>query len=170
MFATGLLDDAELAVVAVDRAKGKVFEQRYTTDVCPTLTTNNKWLWVISLNDMSLPDEDRAFFRLLDSRERFILQGFPHEVASKLPTEVCRVKAAGNAYPVPLLIANLHGMIKTITESNIDIVAWPSNLPTPPPMPEPSPIKKRPASIAMPEPKNKPKPAKKIRTTIWVES
>ena len=75
--ASGDLKGAEVAIAAVDRGAGKTWPQKWYVDVCPTLTTANKYLFLMSLKDMSQPDHARAFFRFLDPRERMCLQGFP---------------------------------------------------------------------------------------------
>ena len=91
--ASGDLKGAEVAIAAVDRGAGKTWPHKWYVDVCPTLTTANKFLFLMSLKDMSQPDHARAFFRFLDPHERMCLQGFPPELADKMPTKPCAIKA-----------------------------------------------------------------------------
>ena len=121
----GTLDNVEYVVFSVDRAEGKVWKARYHKDICPTLTCNNRYLFVVSVSDLeSKSDVGRTCFRFLHPRERFCLQGFKTSVYDAMPSDICAIKAAGNAYPVPLLVANLHGMVKAIHDSAIDLNHW----------------------------------------------
>ena len=56
--------------------------------------------------------------------ERLILQGLPKELHLLLPKGKT-VKAAGNAYPVPLIIATLNPMLLALHRSGLDLVNWP---------------------------------------------
>ena len=96
----------------LDRADGKKYQRRYTQNACPTLTTNNSYLFVASL-DFKKSDQDRKFFRFLDPSERMNLQGFAGATL-KEASDALRVKASGNAYPAPLMIAVLHPILKQL--------------------------------------------------------
>ena len=127
----GVLDGVKFAVFAVDRAEGKVYKARYKKDVCPTLTCSNKYLFVVSLIDLEFEDDDlKICFRFVHPSERLRLQGFGMEVYDALPSDACAVKAAGNAYPVPFILANVHGMIKRIHDSGVDLSSWPEHINT----------------------------------------
>ena len=95
----------DLSVFPLDRADGKKYQRRYTQNACPTLTTNNSYLFVASL-DFKKSDQDRKFFRFLGPSERMNLQGFAGATL-KEASDALRVKASGNAYPVPLMIPDL---------------------------------------------------------------
>ena len=125
----GLLDDVSFAIFAVDRAEGKVFQARYHKDICPTLTCNNKYLFIVSVTDLGeKADDEMLCFRFFHPRERFRLQGFDAKIYDKLSSDACALKAAGNAYPVPLLVANLHGIVNTIANSTIKLKSWPQDI------------------------------------------
>ncbi len=70
-----------------------------------------------------VPDKERVFFRKVRGTERIVGQGFPKSTRLQLPG--LSVKAAGNAYPVPLIIANLHGMINAIGNPAFAFASWP---------------------------------------------
>ena len=79
-------------------------------DRVPTLTTSNSYLFISDLQ-VAAKDDDREFFRFILPEERFTLQGFPKEIASSFSSTALQIKAAGNAYPVPLIAAAVHGLI-----------------------------------------------------------
>ena len=54
--------------------------------------------------------------------EKLVAQGFSKAVHLDLSRR-CAVKAAGNAYPVPLMIAVLHGIINLLSTFHLE--AWP---------------------------------------------
>ena len=54
---TALPDD--IVVVALDRAKGKVFRQNYRINQVPTLTCHNRYLFLISVADVINQVEDK---------------------------------------------------------------------------------------------------------------
>ena len=49
-------------------------------------------------------------------------QGFPKDCRLHLPTSLC-VFASGNAYPVPCIIACVHGMVAAL--ATFDLLNWP---------------------------------------------
>ena len=83
---------------------------------------------MVSHDDLDALDDDKAFFRFLHPRERSQLQGLPESIYDNLPTDACAIKAAGNAYPVPLLIAHMHGIINAIHGASVDLMSWPGNI------------------------------------------
>jgi len=124
-FDKGNINPNSLVAFPLDRAKDKVYKQRYYVDICPTLACNNKYLLVLSL-DFDKPDSKRAFMRFLHLAERFVLQGFSKDVYNHVPSDTCAVKAAGCPYPVPLIIAALHGIIAKM--SDFDLREWPQEV------------------------------------------
>ena len=120
------LHPGQLVVFAADRAVGKVYRATYYTNTCPTLTTNNKYLFVLS-TDVNKKDDKREFCRFLAPVERLTLQGFDPTVAHDLDKDTVIVKAAGNAYPVPLLMAILHPIIEVIAKVPKKFVNWPEH-------------------------------------------
>ena len=109
MLQDGHLDAADLVVFPLDRADGKAYKRSYTTNLVPTLTTNNTYLFVVSL-DFSRPNGQPKLLRFLHPSERMVLQGFSPSVLEG-SSDTLRVKASGNAYPVPLMMAVLHGVL-----------------------------------------------------------
>ena len=87
-------------------------------DAVPTLTCHNAYLLVLSVADVinDVADEEREFFRWLHDSERLALQGLPPDMLQDLPCGKA-IKAAGNAFPVPLIIACLHPMLMAASES-----------------------------------------------------
>ena len=64
--------------------------------------------------NFSKPDHERDFFRFLLPEERFTLQGFPAFISSSFNSQALQIKAAGNAYPVPLIAAAVAGLLEKI--------------------------------------------------------
>jgi hypothetical protein len=126
LFAAGkyLLDD--IVCFEVDRADGLTYAQKITPNVCPTLTTNSNYFWFADVRGIieAVPDEEREIFRLLMPCERLGLQGFRPSAALDLTPGAC-AKAAGNAYPPPLIIAVLHGMLEAVGNHHFDFRSWP---------------------------------------------
>eukprot|EP00438_Fugacium_kawagutii_P023633 Skav228702 [mRNA] locus=scaffold3376:12771:14129:+ [translate_table: standard] len=112
MLASGDLRPTDLVVFPLDRAEGKVYKRRFSENIVPTLTTTNKYLFVVSL-DFDLAEKDQKFFRFLSPTERMLLQGFSHQTLAGC-SEALRIKGAGNAYPVPLMIAALAPLLKEV--------------------------------------------------------
>eukprot|EP00959_Pyramimonas_sp_CCMP1952_P129378 2705526-Pyramimonas_sp.AAC.1 len=66
----------------------------------------------------------------MEACERLALQGFPPSLALWMTGDVS-LKAAGNAYAVPVVIAALCPLIqvlKTAISNGFDLQAWPSDL------------------------------------------
>ena len=125
--AEGLLDGVVVVMFHVDRDQTKKYLSGYMKDICYTLTTANKYLFVLSVADIKLPRCKHAFCRFLLPGERLLLQGFPPDTAKHLgDDENLIVKAAGNAYPVPLIAAALKPMIQAIASSSNSLGAWPA--------------------------------------------
>ena len=109
----GKLAADDVVCFAADRAQGKVFKQRYSVNIVPTLTTHNRYLFVLTL-DFKKSDSKRGFFRWLHNRERMKLQGFVEDYADKLDS--LALTASGNAYPVPLLCAVLYPIVQVLSQ------------------------------------------------------
>ena len=93
-----------LVVCELDRAFGKKYSPSMTVGMSPCLKTQLKYLFVISTDDLQLPDAERAYFRWILPQERCALQG----VHPRLALHLCNsdlLHALGNAYPVPLIAA-----------------------------------------------------------------
>ena len=122
----GKINRDDLVVVPVDRADNKTYDQNMTINAAPTLTCHNAYLFILSAGDVidGTPDEQRRFFRKFKNCERLTLQGLPAETALLLEPSKA-VKAAGNAYPMPLIIATLAPMLPALTESSIQLAEWP---------------------------------------------
>ena len=124
-----LLDD--ICVVALDRAC-----QFYTINQVPTLTCNNRYLFLISVADVinQVEDKSREFFRFLLETERLALQGFPPEAARDFESAGFIIKATGNAYPPPLIMAAAAPLIKAMgadrPAGNFNFATWPADWPS----------------------------------------
>ena len=64
----------------------------------------------------------REFFWFVRGSERLVSQGFPKDCCLHLPSSLC-VFASGNAYPVPCIIACVHGMVVALAD--FDLLSWP---------------------------------------------
>ena len=99
----GRLVETDIVCFPLDRADGKTYKRHISVNRTPTLTTSNSYLFVSDMK-VGLPDQKRTHFRFLHPHERFVLQGFNVEVAEQFASsQALQVKAAGNAYPVPLI-------------------------------------------------------------------
>ena len=72
----GMLDDGkatatDIFVFPLDRAEGKVYKRSFTKNIVPTLTTTNKYLFVVSM-DLDKGEKQRKYFRFLDPSEPFL--------------------------------------------------------------------------------------------------
>ena len=125
-FADGALTLADWVVFAYDRAADRVYKQQLTKNLCPTLTTNNKYLMVADVAGVvnRVPDAYRRIFRPLMNTERLALQGFEPSIAIDL-RPASAFKAAGNAYPIPLVLATLMPLLQAVADSGMDFRAWP---------------------------------------------
>jgi len=126
----------DIVVVALDRAKGKVFRQNYRINQVPTLTCHNRYIFLISVADVinQVEDKSREFFRFLLETERLALQGFPPEAARDFPSDGLIIKATGNAYPPPLIMAAAAPLIKAMgadrPAGNFNFATWPADWPS----------------------------------------
>ena len=109
----GSLSKDDIVCFPLDRADGKIYKRQICIDRVPTLTTSNSYLFISDLK-LEARDEDRDYFRFLLPEERFVLQGFPKKIAGSFNSNALQVQASGNAYPVPLIGAALHGMLQCI--------------------------------------------------------
>ena len=125
-FRQGKFQREDLVVIAVDRSEDGEYNQNMTINAAPTLTCHNAYLFILSVCDVvdGTPDEHRAFFRKFRNCERLGLQGIPVETALLLSPSKA-FKAAGNAYPVPLIMATLAPMLSAIAASSTQLADWP---------------------------------------------
>jgi len=127
MLAAGKLQEHDLIVFSVDRGAGDSFQQHLAINVAPTMTTHNQYLMVIEAGDVlhNVPDSQRRYFRLLKETERLTFQGFPADVVLHLKSGSLARKAAGNAYPPPLIAAVAWPMVKAISAWGVSVASWP---------------------------------------------
>ena len=93
----------------------------------PTLTCHNRYLFVMDVRGIihRTPDSSREFFRKLSVPERLGAQGFNTSLAMDL-SSASALKATGNAYPVPCMIAVLGPMIRSLAStSHFSFASWP---------------------------------------------
>jgi len=74
-------------------------------------------LFLLSADDIALLSHRREIFRWLHPAERLGLQGFSPRLSLKLKTAHLITKAAGNAYPTPLMAAVLGPLLERIGET-----------------------------------------------------
>ena len=63
MVSDGVLDSEDIIVFPLDRAPGKVYKRNFSKNIVPTLTTTNKYLFLVT--DLHKEEGDRRFFRFL---------------------------------------------------------------------------------------------------------
>ena len=102
----GHISAGSLAVFELDRAFGKTYAPSMTLDMSPCLKTQLRYLFVLSTDDVDLPDNEREFSRWVMPFERPGLQGVSPQVALHMRAGDI-LHATGNAYPVPLIGACL---------------------------------------------------------------
>ena len=122
-----LLDD--ICVVALDRDT-----PFYMINEVPALTIKNRYLFLISVADVinQVEDKSREFFRFLLATERLALQGFPPEAARDFPSDGLIIKATGNGYPPPLIMAAAAPLIHAMgadrpAGDNFNFATWPAD-------------------------------------------
>lgn len=90
---------------------------QWHVEVSPTLTTHNKYLWLLIAGEIGLPLGSKTLYRLMTPPERFALQGKTPELAPLLGSATLATKAAGNAFPTQLVAAVLNPMLCQIVSS-----------------------------------------------------
>ena len=110
----------DIVVISADRSPNHVITGHFTVNALPTLTTHNRYLMIMSVACVvnGVADSDREFFRKPTLPERLTMQGFPAKLALLLPINKI-LFAAGNSYPVPLIIANLWPILNAVAASGM---------------------------------------------------
>ena len=100
-------------------------KQRGAPDA-PTLTTHGQYLFAMQVKKVveQVPDHDRPWFRMLRDTERLTRQGSP-PITLPLDLEGKTRFAAGNAFPVPVIVAMLRPMLEALSTSGLDLASWP---------------------------------------------
>ena len=75
-------------------------------------------MFLMSVDDLDKPENERAVFRPLLETERFKLQGHPGELAELMNDTLAR-HAAGNAYAVPMVAQVVLPMLRDIAFSGV---------------------------------------------------
>ena len=122
------LELADVVVMHLDRNPHNEYGTTISRNISPTLTCKNNYLLIMSVSDVfhQVADAGREFFRFMHATERLTLQGFPPRLILDLGSSILAVKASGNAYPVPLIIATVHPLIEAIgTKECFDFESWP---------------------------------------------
>ena len=116
---SGIVRPTDLIVIGADRPLHGVFTSGQTVNMCPTLTSRNRYLYVIDAGEASrsTPFDERRFSRWITASERMAVQGFPPDVCAQLVSWGLCLKASGNAYPPPLIAAVLVPMLRAFAES-----------------------------------------------------
>ena len=125
MVTTGKLSIDDVVICPVDRGEESAFK-KCSINIAPTLTTHNTSLIVLSVRGVveEIPDDKREFFRFLHDSERLGLQGLPITLIQTLPANKVAF-AAGNAYPVPLIIATMQPMLMALSRPRTQsLIVW----------------------------------------------
>ena len=122
--ADGKLARDSVVACCADRAKGKVFRQTYTVGAVPTLTTSNKYLFLVNVAEVmdKVPMAQRTLFRWVHPLERLCFQGFNPDIGAHMPAKLI-YKTTGNAYPVNLLAAILAPIVGEISRTGM-LTRW----------------------------------------------
>ena len=81
------------------------------------MTTYNKYLWITLASDIGKPEDQQMYHRFLCSPERMAIQGKSPWLAVKLKSEALAMKASGNAYPTPVMVAAIVPMLQAVSDS-----------------------------------------------------
>ena len=73
MLKNGTAEPSDLMIFPLDRAEGKVYKRSISKNIAPTLTTTNKYLFVVSMADLEKPAAQRKFFRFLHPSDSFLV-------------------------------------------------------------------------------------------------
>ena len=125
LYADGVVNKDDLIIASIDRSEGRTYKAVMSTNNAPTLTTHNQYLFALQVKEVveQVPDNERQWFRKLRDTERLTLQGFPKTLALDLKGKTRF--AAGNAFPVPVIVAMLHPMLEALSKSSLDLATWP---------------------------------------------
>jgi hypothetical protein len=115
--ANGKAKGDDLCILTLDRSPGMVYKPNYSFNVVPTLTTNNRYLFLCIAGECAMADQDRTLHRFLTPSERFGIQGKDPQMAALLPSRVVGVKASGNSYPTPIILAGLAPLLQAIADT-----------------------------------------------------
>jgi hypothetical protein len=107
-----------IAVFDVDRAFEKGWAPRVLFDRLPTLTTKNRYLFLLSVTDMDMSYGDMMFHRMLTVEERFAVQGHSPDLAQHVSLAL-GMKLTGNAFPVTMLERVLMPMLERVEASGV---------------------------------------------------
>ena len=107
-----------LAIFDVDRSFDRTWSTRVMYDRVPTLTTKNRYLFLLSVTDLDLPPKDKMFHRLLHSKERFVIQGRDPSLVNHVSTALA-TKLTGNAFPVGMCERVVMPLLQRISKSQI---------------------------------------------------
>ena len=80
---------SRVAIFALDRSFGRTIEAVVYFDKCPTLTTANDQLFILSVQDHQLPWHERKYHRYLANSERFPVS-WQHAMLAAGPQHSCR--------------------------------------------------------------------------------
>jgi len=120
----GKIESQAIVIVAADRAIGKIYKQRVAVNHAPCLTTHNRYLFILRASEVELPYELRTLHRYVHPAERLLWQGFDAErTYMDLGHSKSRF-AAGNCYPVGIMLAALLPMARAIACSSTDFMNW----------------------------------------------
>ena len=120
-------------LVSVDRSSTATSGANIMVNAIPTLTCHNCYLFVMDVRGIihRTPDSSREFFRKLSVPERLGAQGFNTSLALDL-APASAIKATGNSYPVPCMIAVLGPMIRSLAStSHFSFASWPPSTSAP---------------------------------------
>ena len=112
-----------LVVCELDRAFGKKYSPSMTVGMSPCLKTQLKYLFVISTDDLQLPDAERAYFRWILPQERCALQG----VHPRLALHLCNsdlLHALGNVLQMIEKWGRLNSWPPPLSPGDLDLPMW----------------------------------------------
>lgn len=99
--------EAKLFTCELDRNPLKAYGGSICFDSVPSFRCQGPQIFIVSLDDLHLPEHKQKVHRFLTVRERFALQGRPHDLANHFEKKAAAIKASGNAFNVLALACML---------------------------------------------------------------
>lgn len=103
----------------LDRNPLRVYGGAVAFDQVPSFRTQGPQIFIISIDDLGQPWTKQRIHRFLSVRERFALQGHPHNLAKYFSKKTASMKASGNAFNVLVLATMLSPLLEQAAKSGV---------------------------------------------------
>ena len=94
---------SDIVVFVLDRAPGRTYKPQWKINMVPTLTTQNRYLWLMVAGEVDVPEQQQTLHRFLSMPERFLVQGKDPMIVAVMKSETLSCKASGKAIGMAML-------------------------------------------------------------------